>query len=318
MNSSARTTVVVHAIRLEAEGIVSVELRAVLGESLPRFSAGAHLDLHLPNDMVRSYSLCSSPADRSRYVVGVMNDRKSRGGSRYIHEHLRVGSRIDISGPRNHFELDEGAKSSVLVAGGIGVTPILCMFDRLRDIGRPVELIYCARSRRVAAFVTELSMSDSPVTLHFDDETGHAARLPELLKGRDSDAHYYCCGPAPMLEAFEAACRDLGYANVHIERFAAADEVESSQKSGYDVHLKQSGRTLNVFPGIVLLDALLDVGIDLPYSCREGICGACEVKVLEGTPDHRDFILSERERTDGKVMMPCVSGCRGAALTLDL
>ncbi len=318
MNSSSLLTVLVHTIRLEAQGIVSVELRSPTGDELPPFEAGSHIDLHLPNGLVRSYSLFNSPQERHRYVVGVLNDRNSRGGSRFVHEQLRVGSTIKIAPPRNNFELDESAPKSVLLAGGIGVTPIFCMYNRLRDIGKPVELIYCARSRKEAAFVEELVASGGKVTLRFDDEAGGPPNLRELLASHPADTHFYCCGPTPMLDAFEAACKELGYPNVHIERFAAAGEVTASQEGSYQVELAKSGKVIDVPAGMSLLDALLEAGIDADYSCREGVCGACETAVLDGIPDHRDSVLTERERESNKTMMVCVSGCKGSKLVLDL
>ncbi|VCU71191.1 Phenoxybenzoate dioxygenase subunit beta [Pigmentiphaga humi] len=318
MNSSSLLTVLVQAIRLEAQGIISVEFRSPDGADLPAFEAGSHIDLHLPNGLVRSYSLFNSPAERHRYVVGVLNDRNSRGGSRYVHEQLRVGSTIKIGAPRNNFELDEGATKSVLLAGGIGVTPIFCMYNRLRSIDKPVELLYCARAKVEAAFVDELLASGEQVKTRFDAEAGGPPNLRELLGGHPADTHFYCCGPTPMLDAFEATCKELGYENVHIERFAAAGEVEAAQEGSYQVELAKSGKTIDVPAGMSLLDALLEAGVDADYSCREGVCGACETAVLEGTPDHRDSVLTEREREANKTMMVCVSGCKGSKLVLDL
>ncbi|WP_304306669.1 ferredoxin reductase, partial [Pseudacidovorax intermedius] len=197
----------VHTMRHEADGIVSVEFRpANAGVSFPAFAAGSHIDLHLANGLVRSYSLCNPCSDSGRYVVGVLNDRASRGGSKFVHQQLRVGQVIDISAPRNNFELHEDAPKSVLVAGGIGVTPIFCMLQRLVALGRPVELVYCARTRKEAAFVEPITAlaaeAKVPVTWHFDDEQGAPPKLAQLLEGRGADSHFYCCGPTPMLDAF--------------------------------------------------------------------------------------------------------------------
>jgi tetrachlorobenzoquinone reductase len=318
MTSSSPIPVRVHAIRFEAQGIVSVELRSVEGEVLPPFSAGSHIELHLPNSLVRSYSLFNSSTERHRYLVGVLNDRHSRGGSRFVHEQLRVGSAITISKPRNNFELDETAALSVLVAGGIGVTPIVSMYNRLRTIKKPVELIYCARTRTEAAFVDELRALGGTVNTRFDDEAGSPPNLSEMLRGYAAETHFYCCGPTPMLDAFQAACNQLSYQHVHIERFVAAEDVQATQNSGYTVELAKSNRTVAVPSGKSLLDALLEAGINSDYSCREGVCGACETAVLGGEPDHRDSVLTERERASNKTMMLCVSGCKGSKLVLDI
>jgi ferredoxin-NADP reductase len=313
----------VHTMRHEARGIVSVELRPASPDiSFPPFTAGSHLDLHLADGMVRSYSLSNSQDDRQRYVVTVQDDRNSRGGSRYVHERLRVGSVVEFAPPRNHFALHEEAPRSVLVAGGIGVTPIYAMLQRLCSLGRPVALVYCARSQEEAAFCQEITAAAGPqveVGMFFDDQFGGPPNLLELLAGRGADTHYYCCGPAGMLAAFEKACDSLGYPHAHVERFAPpADAPPATQGSGYVLELQRSGRSLTVPPGQTILDTLLANGIDVSYSCGQGICGACETSVLAGEVDHRDSILSPAEQSGGATMMICVSGCKSGRLVLDL
>lgn len=313
----------VQALRFEADGIISVEFRPASADvSFPPFDAGSHIDLHLPNGLVRSYSLVNPAGERGRYVVGVLNDRKSRGGSRYVHEQLRVGQTIEISAPRNNFALHEEAGRSVLVSGGIGVTPIFCMLQRLTSLGRPVEIIYCARSRKEAAFVESIeALADkASVTWYFDEEQGAPPDLASLLAGRGADTHYYCCGPTPMLDAFEAACERLGYAQAHIERFAAVAVDSSASDTGFEVQCEKSGRTVEVPVGKSILDALIDAGLEPEHSCKEGICGACETAVLafDGALEHHDGILSKTEREAGKTMMICVSRCSGKRLVLDI
>ena len=225
--SSPTLSALVHTMRYEADGSVSVEFRPAAPEvDFPAFEAGSHIDLHLPNGLVRSYSLCNPSSDRQRYVVGVLNDKKSRGGSRYVHQQLRVGMTLPISAPRNNFHLEEGAERSVLVAGGIGVTPIWCMLQRLVAIGKPVEMIYCARTRKEAAFCDAIEAlareNQVALTWHFDADKGAPPDLAAMLAGKSAGSHFYCCGPAPMLDAFEKTCEQLGYANAHVERFAAA------------------------------------------------------------------------------------------------
>jgi ferredoxin-NADP reductase len=317
MNSRSLLSLRVQAIRFEALGIYSIELVSPQGEDLPAFEAGAHIDLHLPDDVTRSYSLLNSPKEQHRYVVGVLNDRNSRGGSRYVHEKLRVGTIIPISPPRNNFPLDESASHTVLIAGGIGITPISCMLGHLREAGKSVELLYCARARPEAAFCDELLTLDG-VQAHFDQEKDAPPDLRAYLASKPKDAHFYCCGPTPMLNAFEQICGELGLPNVHVERFAAAEHVESSQEGDYVAYLARSDKTVSVPSGKPLLDALLEAGVDVDHSCREGVCSACETKVLEGIPLHRDSVLSEAEKKTNKVMMVCVSGCKGNRLVLDL
>lgn len=317
MSNSQQIAVRVQAMRFEASGIVSVELVSPQGDELPAFAAGAHIDLHLPNGVVRSYSLCNSPQERHRYVIGVLHDRNSRGGSRYVHEQLRVGSTITIGAPRNNFPLEEAAPHTVLIAGGIGITPIYAMFNELRRMGKSVELLYCARSRSEAAFVAPL-LADAGVRMHFNDEAGGQPDLRACLAGKAASAHFYCCGPTPMLNAFESACAELGLPNVHVERFAPAEPVVAMQGSEYECQLARSQKMVLVPAGKSLLDALLDAGVDVDHSCREGVCGSCETTVLDGTPEHRDGVLTKAERESGKTMMVCVSGCKGHRLVLDL
>ncbi|ODP35216.1 PDR/VanB family oxidoreductase [Pandoraea sp. ISTKB] len=320
--SKSNLSAMVRTLRFEAAGIMSIELVPVAGSAtaFPAFTPGAHIDLHLPSGLVRSYSLVNAPGETNRYVLGILADPKSRGGSRFIHDNFRVGMTLDISEPRNHFELMESAEHTVLVAGGIGVTPILCMYRRLRALGRNVKLLYCARTASQAAFVDELNALGGDVTYHFDEQhDGKPASLAAFLADQPAGTHAYCCGPGVMLDAFEAACAEAGIANVHIERFAAApDAPPPATSEGYVVTLAKSGKDIAVPAGATLLDTLLAAGIDAEHSCMEGVCGACETRVLDGCPDHRDSVLSASERASNKVMMICVSGCKGDRLTLDL
>lgn len=319
MSNSCTLSALVHTLRHEAEGIISVELRPWGDTVFTPFEAGSHIDLHLPNGLVRSYSLLNAPSDQGRYVVGILRDRASRGGSRYVHEQLRVGTQLQISQPRNNFALDTRASYSVLVAGGIGITPIYCMFRQLLALGRSAELIYCARSRAEAALVDEISGLGAKVLYHFNDEKGGLPDLASYLAGRPADTHFYCCGPTPMLDAFEQTCERLGYPHAHIERFTAAEVAASEDaQDSYSVELSKSGKTVSVEPGLNLLDVLLEAGCDIEYSCREGVCGSCETRVLEGDVDHRDGVLSKAERAANKSMMVCVSGCKSRRLVLDL
>jgi ferredoxin-NADP reductase len=312
----------IHTIRFEADDVISIELRPVRGgEPFPGFDAGAHIDLHLPNGMIRNYSLCNASEERGRYVIGVLRDRASRGGSRCVHEQLRVGMRLPISAPRNNFPLREEAAHSVLIAGGIGITPILCMARRLKALGRSFEVMYFARSRESAAFVAELDALGVQTHFHFDSEKGGPPDLRALLHKRAADAgtHYYACGPTVMLDAFEKLCAEFGHENAHIERFAAVEVAASADaRTTYTVELRKSGRVITITPEKSLLNTLLDAGVNVDYSCSEGVCGTCETRVLAGEPDHRDSVLSAKERAENKAMMICVSGCKSATLALDL
>lgn len=311
----------VHTLRHEAEDTISIELRPVGGGELPPFEAGAHIDLHLPNGLVRSYSLCNDPRERHRYVVAVLKDRASRGGSRCVHEQLRVGTPLTIGAPRNHFALHEDASHSVLVAGGIGVTPILCMARRLHALGCSLELLCFARSRQHMAFMPEIEALGVPVHWHFDDAQGGPPDLCALLARRapDTGTHHYACGPSVMLDTFEKVCAELGHTQAHIERFAAvAVQASADARQSYTVELRRSGQTFEVTPDSSLHKMLQGCQADVPFSCEEGVCGSCETRVIEGEPDHRDSVLTAAERASNKVMMVCVSGCKSTRLVLDL
>ena len=323
--STPTLAALVFAIRWEAQDVISVELRPATDDVVfPPFEAGSHINLHLPNGLSRSYSLCNSDAERGRYVVGVARDRKTRGGSLYVHEQLRVGSVVPIDPPRNNFKLDATAPRSILVAGGIGVTPMFSMLQHLVAQGRPVEFVYCARSRKDAAFVDAIEALAQAhcvaLTLHFDSEQAGPPSLQGLLAGKGEGTHYYCCGPTPMLNAFEEACAQLGYANVHIERFAAAPAPAAAPGSGFDVVCARSSKTVPVPAGQSVLDALIDAGLNPDYSCMEGVCGTCETAVVEcdGELEHNDSVLTKSERQAGKTMMICVSRCKGTRLVLDI
>jgi vanillate O-demethylase ferredoxin subunit len=301
----------------EAPNIVSYDLRPPEGGELPAFSAGAHIDLTLPNGLIRSYSLLNPQSERHRYVIAVQRDRASRGGSKWVHDNLRAGDFLAVNGPRNNFALNEAAASSLLIAGGIGITPILCMVARLATLQRDWQLVYCARKRADTAFVEALSAYGERVRFNFDEDPGGAMLdIAHTVRAAPPGAHCYCCGPLPMLAAFEAAGAELARERVHVEYFSAKEPP--AVQGGFKVVLAKTGREFVVPPGKTILDTLLDAGLDVAYSCMEGVCGTCETQVLEGTPEHRDLILTAEEQAAGKVMMICCSGSKSERLVLDL
>ncbi|WP_246799640.1 PDR/VanB family oxidoreductase [Bradyrhizobium sp. CCBAU 51753] len=316
-----RLNVRVKRISYEADTINSYELLSPTGSELAPFTAGSHIDLHLPNGMIRSYSLINDPRERHRYVIAVNRDSASRGGSSFVHDTVRAGDIITISAPRNNFALCEDAKHSVLIGGGIGITPLLSMIRRLDALGRRWELFYAARTRAAAAFTDELSTLSSDIhpNLHldFDDErSGRVFDLAAIVKNAPAYAHLYCCGPVPMLEAFEAATKDRPADHVHVEYFQA--QQPAAVEGGFEVTLARSNRTIAVEAGKTILDALLDAGIAVNYACAEGVCGTCETRVLDGIPDHRDQFLSSDEQAANKSIMICCSGAKSRKLVLDL
>jgi tetrachlorobenzoquinone reductase len=311
----------VRRISFEAETINSYELVSPAGEDLTPFTAGCHIDLHLSNGMIRNYSLLNDQSETKRYVIAVNKDAAGRGGSKFIHETVRVGDIITTSHPRNNFALHENAMHSVLIAGGIGITPLLSMIRRLESLGRSWELFYAARTRVTAAFVDELSVirPDAGRYLHlnFDQEPlGIMFDLSAIVNAAPSDAHLYCCGPVPMLEAFEAAAVNRPSDHVHVEYFKAREKPALA--GDFEVQLARSKRTIKVSAGKTILDALLQAGIAANYACTEGVCGTCETRVIEGIPDHRDLFLSKEERAANNTIMICCSGSKSPTLVLDL
>jgi tetrachlorobenzoquinone reductase len=315
--SDPTLTVRVESVTRAADGINLYELRPTNGSELPKFTAGAHVDLHLPNGLIRSYSLCNAESERHRYVVGINNDRASRGGSRYIHESIKPGATLTITAPRNHFALAETAAHTVFIAGGIGITPLMSMVRRLEALGRSWEMHYSARSPEMCAFHETLAAHGERVRFNFDD--GQVAKmldLPALVARLPRDAHIYCCGPTPMIKAFEAAAAGRPVGSVHVEYFTPKEEAATG--GGYVVELARMKRSFTILPGKTILDTLLDAGLDIAHSCTEGICGTCETKVIEGIPDHRDSILTPQEQAANQTMMICCSGSKSAKLVLDL
>jgi vanillate O-demethylase ferredoxin subunit len=318
--SAGELDVFVRSVTWEAPDIHSWDLRPRAGGELPPFTAGAHVDVHLPNGMLRSYSLVNPQTERHRYVIAAQKDRASRGGSRCLHEQVRTGDSLRISPPRNNFPLEENAPHSVLIAGGIGITPILGMTGRLAALGRSWALHYCARTRAAAAFlepIAALASAGGEVHLHFDEEQGgRVLDLAAVVGAAGAGAHFYCCGPLPMLGAFESATASLPTERVHVEYFTAKDAP--AKGGGFTVVLAKSGIELVIPAGKTILDTVLDAGIDAAYSCMEGVCGTCETRVLEGIPEHRDLVLTKAEQATNRTMMICCSGCKSDRLVLEL
>jgi vanillate O-demethylase ferredoxin subunit len=267
--------------------------------------------------LIRQYSLVNAQDERHRYVVGVKRETQSRGGSAFMHDKMRVGGLYDVTGPRNHFALVEAAEHSVLFAGGIGITPVYCMIQRLEALGRPWQLYFAAQTRDQAAFVTQLQQYGARVHLHIDAEAdGKFLDLSGIVAAVPDHAHLYCCGPKPMLNAFEAAVIGRPEGHAHVEYFAA--KMEMAADGGFVVELAHSGRQFQVPAGRTILEVLLEAGVEVENSCQQGICGMCETRVISGIPDHRDSLLTEQERAANKVMMVCCSGALSERLVLAL
>lgn len=305
----------------EALDICSFELAAADASPLPAFSAGAHIDVHLANGLVRQYSLCNHPAERHRYLIGVLKDPASRGGSSSLHQQLEVGTRLLISAPRNLFALEHAARRSLLFAGGIGITPILSMAEQLAHSGADFQLHYCARSAQRAAFVQRLQASPfaERVSLHFDEQPDTALDIAPALAGPRDDVHLYVCGPGGFMQHVLDNARAQGWKEqcLHREYFSAAP-IDHSADASFAVKLASSGQVFQVPADRSVVQVLQDQGIEVPISCEQGICGTCLTRVLEGVPEHRDLFLTEDEQARNDQFTPCCSRARSPLLVLDL
>ena len=284
--------------------------------ALPGAEPGAHIGVILPNGIERQYSLVQSGKELCQYTVGVKRDANSRGGSVFLHDQIRVGGKVTVLPPRNNFPLKEDAELAVFIAGGIGITPIYCMVKRLIELKRPWRLHYSCRSRMDTAFLDEFKQY-AEVRFHFDDEEGGKfLQVAKIIEEAPKNAHLYCCGPAPMLAAFEAATAHWPAEQVHVEYFTP--KFAAASAGGFVVELARSKREIFIPPGKSILQCVREVGIQVPHSCEEGVCGACETRVISGTPDHRDTILTESERKESATMMICCSGSKSPRLVLDI
>ena len=308
--------------RHEAQGICSFELVDVAGGVLPAFNAGAHIDVHLPNGMVRPYSLFNSPRERGRYMICVLKEPGSRGGSRSLHEQVAEGELLRIGAPRNLFALAADAPHSLLVAGGIGITPILSMAEALSAAGESFALHYAVRSRERAALLPRIGASSfaSRVQLHCDD--GPAAQrldIERVLADAPHGTHLYFCGPAGFMQAVRSAAEGLGWPadRIHSESFSAV-VARRDADAAFEVVLARSGRSVQVGRDCSATQALAAAGVDVPTSCEQGVCGTCLVRVLEGTPDHRDLYLTPAEQARNDQFTPCCSRALSPRLVLDL
>jgi ferredoxin-NADP reductase len=316
---------VVRGLRQESTNVMSLELALPDGSILPEWRPGAHLEIVLPSGMVRHYSLCSDPRDLHKYRLAVLRETGGRGGSEELHTGTRLGTKLTARGPRNLFKIEDGATHYLLVAGGIGITPIMAMAQELVAAGKSTRLVYCGSSRQTMAFIDELQeiMGDS-LALYPRDERGRADLLTEI-KNAPAGTAVYACGPERLLADLQnITAETFGADAFHAELFAAATPParteaaeETAADAPFEIELRQSGCTLTVPPEKSILDVVLEVNPSFMSSCEEGFCGTCETKVLEGEVDHRDTILSQKERARNDTMFICVSRSKCPKLILD-
>jgi phthalate 4,5-dioxygenase reductase component len=309
-----------------AEDIVLFELQAPDRAALPVFSPGAHVLVRTPAGSERRYSLCNAPAERERYVIAVKLDTSGRGGSASMVRDVRIGTRLEVAPPENYFPLTDSASRYLLIAGGIGITPLRAMIAELDARHADYRLLYCTRTPESTAFLDELATPEraARVTVHHDyGERERSVALAPFLAAREGNTHLYCCGPRPLMQAVREAASHWPSSAVHFEDFGTSEfagangaDGETSGEKPFTVRLARSGGCVNVQPGQTILDALRAHGIDTPSSCEAGTCGSCHTRLIAGEVEHRDFVLDEDEY-DSAIMI-CVSRARSGEIVLDL
>jgi vanillate monooxygenase ferredoxin subunit len=307
---------------VEADGICSFELTAADGQELPPFSAGAHIDVHIAPGLIRQYSLCNRAEERHRYLIGVLKDPNSRGGSQAMHDQVSHGQLLTISEPRNLFPLAGGGRKHLLFAGGIGITPILAMAYELSHCGAEFELHYCFRAPERAAFLEVLKQSPFGDRVHLHDDSGAQTQkldVAALLAAPEPGVHLYVCGPNGFMNYVLDAARNRDWPEdqVHREFFAAA-VVEHDADQAFDVELSSTGQVFHIPAERTVFEVLEEAGIEIETSCEQGICGSCITGVLDGVPDHRDQFMTAAEHACNDRFTPCCSRSRGPRLVLDL
>jgi vanillate O-demethylase ferredoxin subunit len=322
MSSASTLSVRVARKAVEAQDIVTLELVATDGSALPAFGAGAHVDVQLPGGITRQYSLCNDPQETHRYLIGVLRDPASRGGSKAVHDLVKEGDVLQISTPKNHFPLAHDAKKSLLLGGGIGITPILCMAERLANTGADFELHYATRSAQRTAFRERIGKSSfaSKVAFHFDDGAAEQKLdLAQLLVKPEAGTHLYVCGPKGFMDAVLNTAREKGWPEdqLHYE-FFGAEVAKSDSDASFEIKLASSGRIVMVPKDKTVTQALAEAGVEIMMSCEQGVCGTCLTRVLEGVPDHKDSYLTPEEQAANDQFLPCCSRSKTPQLVLDL
>ncbi len=309
----------------EALDIVSLELVPVDAELLPAFTAGAHIDIHLPSKQIRQYSLCGALNNLSSYQVAILRDPASRGGSVELHDNVQEGDRLMISAPRNLFELVPGASNNILLAGGIGVTPILTMAEQLATEGANFTMHYCARSESRMAFQNKLAKASyaDRVKFHLDDGApSQRLDLAVELPAPSTDVHLYVCGPSGFIDHVLSVAKEQGWPSSQLHReYFSADGVSLEPAEEFRVQIASTGEVFSIPEGRSVVDVLYDHSFDIPVSCEEGMCGSCVTTLLsvEGSVQNNDMYLSESQHAEGRLFTPCCSrATAGSLLVLDL
>lgn len=312
----------VMAKTVEAKEICSFELVNADYGALPPFSAGSHIDVHLNDGLVRQYSLCNDPRETHRYKIAVLREASSRGGSAAMHA-LEVGQELRISDPKNHFPLAHDAQYHLLIAGGIGITPIMCMAERLAHVGADFELHYCTRSVERTAFFKNLQSSEFSSKVNFHHAGAPISQRLDIAAVVSTPAagkHLYVCGPAGFMDAVLSNARAAGWQEsaLHREYFAGAGPSQLENDGAFEIQIASTGAVITVGAQQNAIAALSAAGIAIPVSCEQGVCGTCLTRVLSGTPDHRDMYLTDEEHLRGDQFTPCCSRSKSPRLVIDL
>lgn len=329
-NASSSLSLFVRQITYQAHGIVSYELVDPEGKELPPFTAGSHIDVKISEGFIRQYSLCNDPSERDRYVIAVLMDKSGRGGSRAIHESVKIQDIIKISFPRNNFPLSSEAKRHILIAGGIGVTPLKSMAHHLDKIGENFELHYCTKNIENAAFQSELKpfIEDGRAFMHYDNGNPvDGLDLIALLSEQKSGSHVYYCGPSGFMSACSDSSKHWEDGTVHFEHFKAPEfkkntdyldgqDTSTLQENNFEIKINSTGEIIEVPSNKSVAEVLGDNGYHVETSCESGLCATCKVRYLEGEVDHQDYILGDDERT--QYFTSCVSRSKSKILVLDI
>lgn len=303
-------------IQYGAEEISLFELTPLDQSPLASISAGSHLDIRLSNGDIRQYSLITPLCNAQQYCIAVKRDTNGRGGSLWLHDKVRVGDIVELSEPRNNFALNASQAPVILLAGGIGITPLYSMYHELKNQGRNVELHHWSHSTAQCLFHQELS-TQTDVHLYISEEAAQRPSVTDIAQQSTADTEIYCCGPARMINALDEITPQLGAQRVYVERFQA-EAPASTDTDSFTVVLAKSGKEVSVAAGQSILDALRDEDIDVMYSCEQGLCGACEQIVLEGDPIHQDSVFSPEEHISNNTIMICCSTSASSRLVLDI
>lgn len=323
MSAAATLKVRVARKTVEALDIQSFELVDARGAALPAFTAGSHIDVFLPGGLIRQYSLCNDPSETQRYLIGVLRDPASRGGSQAMHDAVNEGDVLQISAPKNHFGLAPNAKRSLLLAGGIGITPILCMAEQLAQQAAPFEMHYATRERGRTAFLERIGGSAFAPQVQFHFDAGAPEQkldIPALLAKPEEGCHLYVCGPKGFIHAVLDAAKLAGWATeqLHFEFFAGEEVKAQAGDGSFEVKLASSGKVIQVAADTTVVKALSNAGVQVLTSCEQGVCGTCLTRVLEGEIDHRDQYLTPEEQAANDQFLPCCSRAKSQLLVLDL